>query len=292
MITINGLEPTFTTFPDQEINVSFQPTLIKTLSENIVVNWKFEATEEVFKLGLVLDLINTYLEKRNQIIHVVIPFLPYSRMDRHEPGYHNPLSINVLQNILKAYKKSSINPVEFTTIDVHNVQALDNTLIKNVDIMPSRIQDWLIDNNLRAEETLLVFPDKGSLARYLTPKMSNILLANNAFEIAVGNKHRDFETHKITSYELEGYYDQVYDLSKVKQALIIDDVISYGGTFIKLTQSLHELGITDVTLLTSHAEDALWRGDLLDPNLNVKIITSSSLNHHISDDRVTIKELV
>lgn len=292
MITINTFEPTTTTFPDQEINVSFLQALIDSLPNNEKINivWKYENNEEIFKLGIILDLLNTYLENRAQVIKVIIPFLPYSRMDRHEPGYHNPLSIGVLQTILKAYKKSSINPIQYQTYDVHNVSALDNTLIKNIDIMPDRIQNWLTDQQVDSEKTLLIFPDKGSFNRYNTPKMKQLLSKEN-FEMAIGDKVRDFKTHKITRYQLKSLSNDEVNTSNIDQALIIDDVISYGGTFIKLTESLHELNINNVHLLTSHAEDALWRGDLLSPSNNVFVTTSDSLNHHLSDSRVTIKPL-
>lgn len=61
MITINGLEPTFATFPDGEVNVKFQPSLEQTLRFGTArVNFKFQSNDEILKLGLIINLLETY----------------------------------------------------------------------------------------------------------------------------------------------------------------------------------------------------------------------------------------
>lgn len=274
MITVNNLEPTFSTFPNGEVNVKFQPSLERSLDEApTAVKFKFDSNEELIKLGLVLNLLETYPEVED--VHVDIPFLPYSRMDRHEEGYHNPLSLKVVLNILKGYGKSLRFPVVYETTDVHNkdmfyrlTASMDSTTRFVNDIpVKDHLATFAEDNNLNLSDILVVFPDKGAKARYDMIDFSRMPTP------IVGKKTRDFETHAITGYALEG------DITKnAKHIVIVDDVVSYGGTFIKLIKAIKEKTTLPISIITSHAEDALWRGDLLEEG--VPVYTTHTLNHH------------
>lgn len=284
MITINHLEPTFTTFPDGEINVTFQPSLVESLTDEVTVDWRFRNNDEIIKLGLILNLLDTY-DGINHV-YVDIPFMPYSRMDRHEAGYHNPMSLAVIMSILKAYDEQVSFEVYYTTDDLHNPAALND--IETQGGMPEDFENnrtmaydllhFIERKNINADEVLVVYPDKGSLARYEHNdqlSLSHIQVNDsNLSAFMVGQKTRDFETHKITGYELP---DEIP--ADIKQIVIVDDVISYGGTFIKLIDAIRAKTDLPISIVTSHAEDALWRGDLLAKN--VSIYTTRSLNDHI-----------
>jgi len=290
MITINQLEPTFATFPDEEVNVAFQPSLVASLDNVVAIEWRFRNNDELIKLGLILNLLGTYDGIDQVDVH--IPFMPYSRMDRHEAGYHNPMSLAVVMNILQVYDKQAPFEVHYSTDDLHNPAALLDIAshggmpvhFKNRQVMIDQLFDYMESQRTFAKETLVVFPDKGALARYdehnddQTDEDSVVAMlkrtSNDQPNIMVGQKTRDFETHKITGYELPAAIPD-----NIKEIVIIDDVISYGGTFIKLIKAIREKTDLPISILTSHAEDALWRGDLLAEN--VPVITSHSLNDHV-----------
>lgn len=293
MITINSLEPTFATFPDGEVNVTFQRSLEASLRDHVYIDWRFQNNDEIIKLGLILNLIDTY--ETVESVHVHIPFLPYSRMDRHEPGYHNPMSLMVLTSILDAYADQVSVNVAYDTDNLHNPKAfevIEDLHGKPVDITVNRtITDQLhtvIQDELRVshDDVLIVFPDKGALARYSDGE-DNVMAylneyTNNHPHVAVGQKTRNFETHEITGYELDS---EIPD--GISEIIIIDDVISYGGTFIKLYNAIREKTHVPVSIVASHAENALWRGDLL--ALDVTIYTTKSLNdHHFNPDQKVI----
>lgn len=290
MITINRLEPTFATFPDEEVNVTFQPSLVDLLGETVDIEWRFRNNDEIIKLGLILNLLDTYPQVEDVYVH--IPFMPYSRMDRHQAGYHNPMSLAVIMNILKSYDEQVSFEIHYSTDDLHNPAALNE--LRNQGVMPRHflINQVMVDylatfmdiHNIRTEEVLVVFPDKGALTRYDVHNVNQIdddsvvaflkKTAKGHSNIMVGQKTRDFETHKITGYELP---DEIP--AGIKEIVIIDDVISYGGTFIKLIDAIREKTELPINIITSHAENALWRGDLL--LKRVPIYTTHSLNDHI-----------
>lgn len=284
MITINHLEPTFATFPDGEVNVTFQPSLVESLDSEVSIDWRFRNNDEIIKLGLILNLLDTY-DGINRV-YVDIPFMPYSRMDRHEAGYHNPMSLAVIMSILKAYDEHVSFDVYYTTDDLHNPAALEDidahngmpTNFENNASMYYNLLSFIDLQKINADKLLVVYPDKGAQRRYDNGEasaLSNIEVDGNALSaFMVGQKTRDFETHKITGYELP---DEIP--AGIKQIVIVDDVISYGGTFIKLIDAIRAKTDLPISIITSHAEDALWRGDLLAKK--VPIYTTRSLNDHV-----------
>lgn len=289
MITINHLEPTFATFPDGEVNVTFQPSLVESLDSEVAIDWRFRNNDEIIKLGLILNLLDTY--DNIETVNVHIPFMPYSRMDRHEAGYHNPMSLAVMMSILKAYDEQVSFDVHYSTNDIHNPAALLDissqngmpAYFKNHQVMSKYLFAFMEAHSALSKEVLVVFPDKGALARYDQPNANRInddsvvsmlkRTTDGQPNIMIGQKTRDFETHKITGYELP---DEIP--AGIKEIVIIDDVISYGGTFIKLIDAIRAKTDLPISIITSHAEDALWRGDLLAKE--VPIYTTQSLNDH------------
>lgn len=290
MITINHLEPTFATFPDGEVNVTFQPSLIESLDSEVSIDWRFRNNDEIIKLGLILNLLDTYDGINSVYVH--IPFMPYSRMDRHEAGYHNPMSLSVMMSILKTYDEQASFDVHYSTDDIHNPAALLDisarngmpTHFTNRQVMSKYLFAFMEAHGTLSKEVLVVFPDKGALARYDQPNVNRIdddsvvsmlkRTTDGQPNIMIGQKTRDFETHKITGYELP---DEIP--AGIKEIVIIDDVISYGGTFIKLIDAIRAKTDLPISIITSHAEDALWRGDLLAKK--VPIYTTQSLNDHV-----------
>ena len=259
MITINGLEPTFATFPDGEVNVKFQPSLEQTLRFGTArVDFKFQSNDEILKLGLIINLLETYDGVTDVLVNV--PFMPYSRMDRHEVGYHNPFSLAVVLNILKGYGESARFPVMYETSDVHNKVVFtelttdvdDSVTFVNSIQAKEHVHAFAKDNQLNVNDILVVFPDKGAKARYDTVDFTDMPTP------IVGSKTRDFDTHAITGYTLEEPIPE-----HVKHIVILDDVVSYGGTFIKLIKAIRDKTDLPISIITSHAENALWRGDLL-----------------------------
>ena len=277
-------QPIFSNFPDGEQNISISKGLEDYLeaAQPILVDWKYQSDLELFQLAMLFDVIRRVngsgINKAK--VKLQIPFMPYSRMDRDEPDSLNPFSLHKMYQLIKSAEGDE---TEIITYSLHNPKALPE--IKNVDIMQPLLSSYLnaqeLVNYADRDTTVLVMPDKGSVARY-----KNLELFG--YDVVIGEKKRDFETHKILSY---GISEDTKPLLEGKsQAVIIDDIISYGGTFNRLIDALSEQGINQVILITSHAEDSLWKGELLyNHNLN-KVITTNTLTNHLSDNKVLVKD--
>ena len=60
-------------------------------------------------------------------------------------------------------------------------------------------------------------------------------------------------------------------------ALIIDDICSYGGTFYYSAKKLKELGADKIYLYVTHCENNILNGELLKDNLIEKVFTTESI---------------
>ena len=298
MITVNGYEPTFSVFPNGELNVALSKSLLeyskRTLEANI--EWHFNSNEEVVKLALLISA----LEPSVDTINVHGGYLPYSRMDRREEDKHNPFSLEAFINLLPATTLGT--DITYSYEDVHNLDVANQLFDRRRgDNIRFHYQLTGVGSVFHAkvllgkfDKVLIVLPDKGSKKRYnsLISDGKMPMLSNSDADIAVGYKNRDFDTHKITNFGITNLVDdkpltKEYVTSFDKIA-IIDDVVSYGNTFINLLDYLGNLGAKDVDLIVGNVEDALWRGDLLSNKYLGHVYTSGNLTNHTSDSNVII----
>lgn len=298
MITVNNLEPSFSVFPNGEFNIALSKTVIKTLENGVAeINWHFNGNDELLKLGILVSALEPHVYK----INVNGGYLPYSRMDRYEKGKYNPFSLRTFINMLPIPADANVS-ITYSYSDVHNVpvaeelfvmRAHDNVnfsfLISGVNII--YYAKAYLD---KFEKALVVLPDKGSLTRYsqfINDGKMSIKGVVDA-EVAMGYKKRDFDTHEITDFGItkltdNSPIDKEY-VESFDKIIIIDDVVSYGNTFINLIDYLGNLGANTLDLFVGNVEDALWRGDLLGNKYLGNVYTTNYLTNHNQDDKVII----
>lgn len=298
MITVNNLEPSFSVFPNGEFNIALSKTVIKTLENGVAeINWHFNGNDELLKLGILVSALEPHVYK----INVNGGYLPYSRMDRYEKGKYNPFSLRTFINILPIPADANVS-ITYSYSDVHNVpvaeelfvmRAHDNVnfsfLISGVNII-YQAKAYLA----KFEKALVVLPDKGSLTRYSHFIDDGKMPINGVVdaEVAMGYKKRDFDTHEITDFGItkltdNSPIDREY-VESFDKIIIIDDVVSYGNTFINLIDYLGNLGANTIDLFAGNVEDALWRGDLLGNKYLGNVYTTNYLTNHNQDDKVII----
>jgi ribose-phosphate pyrophosphokinase len=129
---------------------------------------------------------------------------------------------------------------------------------------------WMLNEvveevGFRKDMDYLFFPDAGAQKRY-----GNV----TGFQQIVGYKKRDFATGKITSLDVVGLKESLDGLT----VIIVDDLCSYGGTFMMSGNKLKELGADKVYLIVAHAEEAIFKGDLLLSNSPIdKVFTTNTI---------------
>lgn len=259
MILLNGKVVKFETFPNGEtklihtdLDISMD-SHIEAVSVQNEVFFKYEDDKDLINLMFLKKYIDEFSVEAN----LIISYMPYSRMDRSEND--SPFTLKYVANFI-----NSLNFYEVAVIEPHSdvtCALLNNTspYYINFDLVESVKQ--LVGFNDKID--YIVFPDAGAQKRYAKMEATNQL---------VGFKHRDFNTGKIESLKIIGDIHTTVSQSK---AIIVDDLSSYGGTFVRTSQELKKLGVKEVYLLVAHAENSIFKGNLF--NHIDKVFTTDSI---------------
>ena len=212
-----------TKFPDGQITVALDHTDTTTLKMRI------NSYEDLFVMKSWVD-VNRNLE--NKVLNLEIPCLFGQRSDRR---FHHDESFGL--KIITDF----INSCEFNAVHLFHPHSdvgpalINNSYIKN--ILP--VIHWAITEVRFKGDITLVSPDAGAYKWVfkIAEQFKLPLVASNKFRDDKGKISLNF------SGDVKG-----------KDCLILDDLCSRGGTFVKLTEQLKEHGANKVFLYVSHFE--------------------------------------
>lgn len=252
MIKFNGIEVAFSRFPNGETKMD-ETSLTLLAGMKQVVEFKYEDDSDLIKLMFLKKYLDT---SKIEVDELVIYYMPYSRMDRSENN--SPFTLKYVAEFINSLSFEQVTIIEPHS-DVTNA-VIDNVkpLYINYDLLPKVMEMTEFDQWV----DYIVFPDDGASKRY-----------KNMVDVCtlVGRKQRDFKTGRITSLELTGVNN-----GKGKKAIIVDDLSSYGGTFIMTAEELKQkFNVEEVYLLVAHAENSIFKGDLF--NHVTKVFTTDSI---------------
>lgn len=234
MIYLNGNKVEFTSFPNGETCVDLK--FREHLKLRNLIKWKYENDSSLMELFFFKKAIEND-KCQNDLI---ITYMPYSRMDRKGGNYLFTLK----------YVSNFINDLKFNhvyVIEPHSdvtLALLDNS--KGIDLTKPLFRALLSNEDL--DKPVCMFPDATAQKRY-----SKIY---SEYEQAYGFKSRNFVTGEITGLNVVGNVEG-------KDVVIIDDLCSFGGTFLAAGNRLKELGAKNIYLITPHCEFNIHKGKLL-----------------------------
>lgn len=270
MIYVNGEKINFTKFPDGTASFRFDPNMSASFEANqdnsveFEITWKYESDEECILLWYLVKHIRSIRGEGTQI-YLNMPYIPNAKMDRVK----NSDEVFTLK-----WFTEFINSLKFDRVlvfDPHsNVSAalIDRVYVQNPG---DYIQSYVIPDLKQMGYTNILFcyPDEGAMGRY-----SSIVKG----EYVYGVKRRDWRTGKIERLELA-------DKEKVagRNVLIIDDICSKGGTFVRTANALREAGAENIFLYVSHCENTIFKGSVLNASPIKHVFTTDSVFHDNSD---------
>ncbi|MHA6482127.1 ribose-phosphate pyrophosphokinase [Paenibacillus sp. strain BS8-2] len=254
MIALNGVALTFKTFPNGETLVDGEA--IKRLAAvSNRLDFKYENDGDLIKLMFV----KRHLDELRHTASLIVRYMPYSRMDRVEGD-----SVFTLKHT--AAFLNGLGFEEVTIIEPHSdvTPALVDRSRAEYPTM-GLLAKVLEETKFDASRDYLFFPDAGAQKRY-----SKV----NGYKQLVGFKSRDFATGEIRSLEIVGSIDAG---TKGFKAIIVDDLCSYGGTFLRSAERLRAAGATEVYLVVGHCENAIFKGELLSSGLVDQVFTTDTI---------------
>jgi len=216
-------------FPDGEgkITLSGKPTTGKV----VVVQSTYPPVDS--NLIQALALVSKAKEYTNDVV-AVIPYLGYARQDR-EFLLGEVITIKVLAKLLKASGATKI-----IVVDIHSKIALKQFKIsaKNVSAVPELVKYF---KKLKLKEPLVVSPDLGG--------------TNRAKEFAKLFKTNFIALKKLRDRRTGNVQIKSSNLKKVigKDLILVDDMISTGGSIIKAAQFLKKQKCRKIFVACTHA---------------------------------------
>lgn len=264
MIYINGEKFEVKHFPDNTqmlLNIDVNTVLkcqVRGDTMFMVFNWVYESDEELITLMYLVKHFREIMptvQARHMAYRLIMQYIPNARMDRTKA--------NTEVFTLKYFCEfiNSLNFDEVIVLDPHsNVStAMLNNLIVE-DVSPyikyaiDDIEGMGIDGGEKYGGTSIIyFPDEGAFKRY-----SDLEVFGNREKI-YGKKVRDWATGKILG--LEAFSEDGTKLSegylRDKVVLMIDDIISYGGTLAYSADLLKSYGALAIYAYASHVENSV-----------------------------------
>lgn len=222
-------ETTVDQFPDGEIHVHVQET-VRGASVFVVQSVAPPVNRSLMELLLMIDALKR--ASANQIA-AVIPYYGYARQDRKQTG-RVPISAKLVANLI-----STAGADRILTADLHagQIQGFFDIPVDNLRGDPFLAES--IKNKLSPGEGVVVSPDVGGAkrARKVSQKLN--------MPLAIVEKKRDGENGNIEVLNLIGDVD-------CKRCLIVDDIISTGGTLTKVAETLEKRGCSRVEAICTH----------------------------------------
>ena len=173
------------------------------------------------------------VQKFSSKVYAVIPYMGYARQDR-EFLDGEVVTIGVVGRLLKACGVKKV-----ITVDIHSKLALKELKIssENVSAMEGLVRYF---QKMKLNDPLIVSPDLGGQER---AKSFARLLKTDFIAL---KKHRDRKTGKVKI--LSGKVDV-----KNRDLILVDDMISTGGSIVKAIQFLKKQKCKRVFVGCSHA---------------------------------------
>jgi len=205
--------------------------------------WYYENDEELVTLMFLVKHFDDVCPGRDKVLYM--PYVPNARMDRTKHD-EEVFTLKYFCEVI-----NSLNFKQVVILDPHsNVTPalLDRVVVKS----PRSIIFDVVENLGLTKEDYVYFPDEGAYKRYndLFPAKKRVL---------IGHKVRDWETGQIKGLRIttpEGYEPDEFQCMS-RNVIMIDDIISYGGTLAYSADKLKELCFEHIYAYATHTENSV-----------------------------------
>ena len=215
------------TFPDGESKITFRHNLKKSVV--LVVQSTYPPVDT--NLLQILSIISE-AKKISSKIYAIMPYMGYARQDRQFLN-GEIVTMSVVAKMLQAAGAKKI-----IAVDIHSKTALRHFKIptENVSAIPE-LAKYL--KKLKLKNPIVVSPDTGGSLR--AKKFADILKS----DFITLKKSRNRKTGKVNIQSTKA------DV-KGKDLIIVDDIISTGGSVVKATQFLKKQKCKRVFVVCTH----------------------------------------
>lgn len=195
-------------------------------------------------------------------VTAVLPYLCYARKDRRTKP-RDPLATRYIAQLLEAVGTDRV-----VALDVHNPAAVENAFRRPLQLLDTaRLFADHFAARIAAGPVVVMSPDTGGIKR--AERLRAALAARLDREVGSAFLEKYRSAGVVSGSALVG---EVRDA----QVIILDDLISTGGTLLRAAVACHQHGACSVYAAASHGLFAGAAGQqLADPALDSIVITDS-----------------
>ena len=220
--------------------------------------------DSIMELLLIIDALRRASANR---ITAVIPYYGYAKQDKKTKG-REPISAKLVANMIE-----NAGAERIVTLDLHaaQIQGFFDIPVDNLMAAPT-LCNHLKNLDLQGDKIVVVSPDAGGVPR------AELFAKRLKSNLAVIIKRRpEPDVSEVTHIvgQVEG-----------KIAVVVDDMISTGGTLVKAAEALRQKGATDVYTLATHG---IFAGDAIAQFENSeisKVIVTNTIPRTIDSAKV------
>ncbi|MCX6091318.1 MAG: ribose-phosphate pyrophosphokinase [Candidatus Bipolaricaulota bacterium] len=225
-------------FSDGEIRVRIRET-VRGADVFVIQPTCPPVNEHLMELLLIIDAAR---RASARTVIAVVPYYGYARQDRKHTG-RVPISARLVANLIE-----TAGADRMLTMDLHagQIQGFFNIPVDNLR------SDWIFAEHIRThveglENAIIVSPDAGGAVR------ARMVAEQLDLPLAILEKRRSHDGSVVDVMNVIG------DVKK-KRAILVDDILSSGGTLVKAAELLLASGAHEVRAYTTHG---LFAGDAL-----------------------------
>ncbi len=196
----------------------------------IIQSTRYPVNENMMELFIMIDALKRSSARQ---ITVVLPYFGYSRQDRKDQP-HVPITSKLVSNLLVTAGANRV-----LTIDLHadQIQGFFDIPVDHLLAAPIFVQH-IRENIMNDHDIVVVAPDTGSAkrARNMAERLDTM--------IAICDKKRYTDDKTEVMYVVGDVKDKV--------AIIVDDLLSTGGTLVNTARALKKAGATAAYAYCTH----------------------------------------
>jgi len=256
-----------TRFSDGEIRVRIRET-VRGADVFVIQPTSPPVNDSLMELLVMIDAVRRASARK---IIAVVPYYGYSRQDRKHTG-RVPISARLVANLIE-----TAGADRMLTMDLHagQIQGFFNIPVDNLRT------DWVFSDHVKEtmgdlSDTVIVSPDAGGTVR------ARMVAEQLDLPLAVLEKRRSHDGSEVQVMNVIG------DVSR-HRAILIDDIISSGGTLIKAARTLLEHDATEVVAYCTHG---VLSGDALTelPQSPLKrVVVTNTIFHQLAEENDVVE---
>jgi ribose-phosphate pyrophosphokinase len=220
-----------------------------------------------------LTLLDAIVRAKPAQVLIVFPYMPYVRSDRKNKARISVMG-HRLAKIISGYGISCGLPIRTLLLDPHDSHIKHYFEPDSEEITAMYLLAFGIKNNLKLEDTVIVFPDNGAANKF--EDVAHFL----KLDVAYIDKRRSDNKERPDIRKIVGEV-------KNKSCIMVDDEILTGGTIFLDADALYKEGAKEVAVAVIHP--ILTKKDESN-TLVIQKIESSFITKVIVSNTVPIKK--